>query len=199
VSATALLIAFDGVLWRHDADATSQIESSAGLTSGTIRTVAFAPERAVPAMLGQVSRAAWLESVAAALADHVGGLSSAEKIVEKWSGVRGAIVPEVLDFIDDLRTAGVPVGVCATGIDELPADLSARVDLVVTAGELGISVPHPDFFATACRALAVLPKQCLYVDAAPRHIAGARAAGLLAFRYGDVTSVSYLREALSPR
>jgi putative hydrolase of the HAD superfamily len=148
-------------------------------------------------MLGLVSRAAWLESVAAALADGVGGLLTAEKIVDEWYDDRGALSPEMLDFIADIRSAGVPVGICAHGLDELPVDLPASVDVVVTAGELGISVPHPDFFATACRALAVLPKQCLYVDAAVRNIAGARAAGLLAFRYVDATSLFYLRGALS--
>jgi putative hydrolase of the HAD superfamily len=191
-----LLLSFGGVLWQPVDAATRRIEERSGLVPGTIEAVAFAPVRAVAPMLGRASRAAWREAVAAELADDVGGLESAEKIVEEWYGVRGRIVLEVVNFIDEVRAAGVPVGVCANGIDEVPDDLAARVDAVVNAVDVGISVPHPEFFATACAALATEPKQCLYADVAPRNIAGARAAGLLGYRFGGVESLSYLRSAM---
>jgi putative hydrolase of the HAD superfamily len=196
-SATALLVAYDGVIWRHDDAATEMIEDRSGLAPGTIRSVAFAPVRAVPAMLGQNSRAAWYESIAAGLADRTGGLETAEKIVEEWSAVRGGIVPELLDFVSAVRERGVPVGVCASGVDELPADLPSRVDAVVHAADLGLAAPHRDYFAAGCIALAVLPKRCLYVDFSPRNIAGARAAGLLAYRYAGLESLSYLRHVFA--
>jgi putative hydrolase of the HAD superfamily len=198
-NATALLIAYDGVVWRHDDVATGLIEQRSGLPAGSIQAIAFAPVRSVPAMLGQVSRAAWCESIAAGLAERVGGLEPAEKIVEEWYAARGAVVPEVLDFIADVRAAGVPVGICVSGLDDRPDDLPAHADVVVDASEIDGFVPHPEFFRNACTVLSTLPTQCLYADVAPRNIAGARAAGLLAYRYAGVESLSYLREVFQPR
>jgi putative hydrolase of the HAD superfamily len=190
-SAKALLVAYAGVLWRPDDVAIGRIEARSGLPPGAIQAAAYAPIRSVPAMLGQISRSAWREAIAVALVEHVGDLETAEKIVEEWYEVRGAIVPEMVAFLDELRAAGVPIGICVTGIDEVPDELPA--DMVIDAAEVGISIPHPEFFAIACRALAVLPKQCLYTDVSARNIAGARAAGLLAYRSVGGQSRSYLR------
>jgi putative hydrolase of the HAD superfamily len=198
--ASALLVSFDGVLWQHDEVATTIIEKRARLTPGTVRATAWAPERVVPAMLGQASRAAWLESTAADLAGQVGSLTEAERIVEDWFICRGDVITDVVTFLADVHAAGVPVAVCATGVDEVPDEVATSVDVVVNAMDVGVAVPHPEFFTTACAAVATAPKDCLYVATAPRLIAGARAAGLLAYRYVGLPSLAYLREvfALAP-
>jgi putative hydrolase of the HAD superfamily len=196
-SADAVLIAYDGVIWRPDAAAVAEVERRAGLEPGTIQSVAQVPERLVRGMLGEISRAAWCESIAAGLVGHAGGLEAAEKIVEEWYGVRGALVPELLDLLATVRERGVPVGVCTSGIDDVPADLADRVDAVVDAVGIGSAVPHPEFFLAGCRALGVPPKQCLYVDSSARNIAGARAAGLLGYRFTGVDSLPYLHEVFA--
>jgi putative hydrolase of the HAD superfamily len=196
-SAVAMLIAFDGVIWQPDLVAITEIERRSAIEPGTIQTVAQTPERLVPGMLGTISHAAWCESIAAGLAGHAGGLEAAEKIIEEWYAVRGSIAPELLDFLTAVRDQGVPVGVCTSGVDDVPADLADRVDAVVDAVAIGSAVPHPAYFEAGCRALAVLPSQCLYVDSSARNVAGARAAGLLGYRFTGVDSLPYLREVFA--
>jgi len=197
---TALLIDFDGVLRRHDERVLSELEAANGLDDGEIVAVASAPELLIPAILGRVSRAGWRTDIAAALADRVGGLDNAEKIVGEWDSYRGEIVPEVLDTIEMVRAAGIPVALCTNATDDLREDLerfdlSDAFDAVVSSAEIGAVKPMREFYLAACEAVKTPPGQCLFVDDTARNVAGARAAGLLSYRYTGPAGLQYVRAA----
>jgi putative hydrolase of the HAD superfamily len=197
---TALLIDLDGVIRHYRRDQPGPAESEAGFAPGEILAVALAPERLVPAMLGQVSRAGWRESIAAALVEKTGDLAAAERVVEEWDGYRGEVMPEMLAFVADVRAAGIPVALCTNATDDVRSDLlrfeiADAFDAIITSAELGLAKPHPSFYAAACEAVMRPAQECLFVDDQARNVAGARAAGLLAYRFTDVSDLDYLRGA----
>ena len=197
---TALLVDFDGVLRSYDMRVPGPLETANGLDEGEILGVASDPALLIPAILGRVSRAGWLTDIAVALADRVGGLETAEKLVADWDTYRGEIVPEVLDTIEFLRASGVPVALCTNATDDLREDLARfglaeAFDAVVSSAEIGYVKPMPEFYRAACDALDTAPGLCLLVDDTVRNIAGARAAGLLGYRYTGVDDLAYVRAA----
>jgi putative hydrolase of the HAD superfamily len=197
---TALLIDLDGVLRSYDLRVPGPLETANGLDEGEILAIASDPALLIPAILGRVSRAGWLTDIAVALADRVGGLDTAEKLVADWDTYRGEIVPEVLDTIEFLRASGVPVALCTNATDDLRDDLerfglSDAFDAVVSSAEIGSVKPMPEFYRAACDAVDTDPALCLLVDDTERNIAGARAAGLLGYRYTGVGDLAYVRAA----
>ncbi|HMQ30505.1 MAG TPA: hypothetical protein PKD53_07235 [Chloroflexaceae bacterium] len=80
--ARALLIDLDGVLrsWRGQDDPAT--ERGFGLPPGSIRRVAFAPERLLPAITGAVSDATWRAQIAAALAEQFPAADTARAL--RW-------------------------------------------------------------------------------------------------------------------
>jgi putative hydrolase of the HAD superfamily len=197
---TALLVDFDGVLRSYDMRVPGPLETANGLDEGEILAVASDPALLIPAILGRVSRAGWLTDIAVALADRVGGLETAEKLVADWDTYRGEIVPEVLDTIEFLRASGVPVALCTNATDDLRDDLARfglaeAFDAVVSSAEIGYVKPMPEFYRAACEAVDTAPGYCLLVDDTVRNIAGARAAGLLGYRYTGADDLAYVRAA----
>jgi len=197
---TALLVDFDGVLRSYDMRVPGPLETANGLDEGEILAVASDPALLIPAILGRVSRAGWLTDIAVALADRVGGLETAEKLVADWDTYRGEIVPEVLDTIEFLRASGVPVALCTNATDDLREDLARfglaeAFDAVVSSAEIGYVKPMPEFYRASCDAVDTAPGFCLLVDDTVRNIAGARAAGLLGYRFTGVDDLAYVRAA----
>lgn len=197
---TALLVDFDGVLRSYDQRVPGPLETANGLDEGEILAVASDRALLIPAILGRVSRAGWLTDIAVALADRVGGLETAEKLVADWDTYRGEIVPEVLETIEFLRASGVPVALCTNATDDLREDLARfglaeAFDAVVSSAEIGYVKPMPEFYRAACEAVDTAPGFCLLVDDTVRNIAGARAAGLLGYRFTSVDDLAYVRAA----
>jgi len=189
---TALLIDLDGVVRHFDQAWTADVERRHGLPPGSLARTAFARERLTPAIVGDVSHQSWMAGVAAEL--------DAPAAVEEWQSRRGEVDPEVRALVADLRTAGVPVGHATNATDRLDDDLTAldlddAFDAVINASVVGVAKPHPRFFAVACQALGVAPGDCLFVDDSARFVAGARAAGLLAYRYTGPADLRYIRAA----
>jgi putative hydrolase of the HAD superfamily len=196
---TALLVDFDGVLRWYEPGVHADIERAAGLDDGEILAIASQPALLIPALLGRVSRAGWRTDIAAALSDRLGGLDAAEKAVAEWDAYRGEIVPEVRDTIADVRAAGVPVALCANATDDLPEDLERfdladAFDAVVSSVDLGAVKPMREFYLAACAAVHADPPDCLLLDDAQRNVDGARAAGLVGYRYSGPEDLRYVRQ-----
>ncbi len=199
---SALLIDLDGVLRQYRRDRPGPLEAAAGFAPGAILEVGLAPERMTPAVLGLISRAAWRESIAAEIAGRAGGLATAERVVEEWDSYRGEIMPDVLTFVADVRAAGSPVALCTNATDDVRNDLELfeiadAFDAIISSAELGRAKPHPEFYTAACKAVRTPSAECLFVDDQARNVAGARAAGLLAFRFTGSSDLGYLRGAFS--
>ncbi|MET7706849.1 HAD-IA family hydrolase [Micromonospora sp. NPDC005413] len=199
--ATALLLDFDGVLRRWDPAVAAGVEREYGLSEGVLGEIAMQWGRLQPVLTGQVSHADWVSSVAEALAAPAGGPDRARAAVEQWQRYRGEVDTEVLDFVREVRAAGIKVGLATNATDVLDADLAElgladELDVVVNSSAVGVHKPAPEYFQAACVALRTLPAKVLFVDDEDWAVRGARSAGLSAHRWGGHGDLRYLRAAL---
>jgi putative hydrolase of the HAD superfamily len=202
---TALLIDFDGVLRTFDPSINTKIEARYGLAPGTVLDTALEWPRLLPAITGHITREQWLATVAAALADRVGGEEQAAALMQEWVVYPGHISAEVLRFVRDVRAAGHPVCVATNATLEFAEvlesfGLTGEFDAVANSAVLGVHKPTKEYFAAACGLIDTPPPRCLLIDDIDRMVRGARAAGLTAYRYTPGDDLSYPRRALlAPR
>ncbi|MCG5472755.1 HAD-IA family hydrolase [Micromonospora sp. LAH09] len=199
--ATALLLDLDGVLRRFDPAVAAGVEREYGLADGVLTEIAMQWGRLQPVLTGQLTHADWVSSVADALAEPAGGPDRARAAVEQWQRYRGEVDNEVLDFVREVRAAGIKVGLATNATDLLDADLAAlgladELDVVVNSSTLGVHKPAPEYFQAACQALTTPPARVLFVDDEDWAVRGARSAGLSAHRWGGHADLRYLRAAL---
>jgi putative hydrolase of the HAD superfamily len=192
----ALLVDMDGTLRHWAPSVPADIERRYGLAAGTIAATVFDNARLVPAVTGQVTHAEWMAGAASAL-----GVPGA---IEEWQRYRGEVDTDLLALIRDVRAAGRPVALATNATDRLDADLAllglvGELDAVVNSSKVGVAKPAPGYFAAACRAIGVAPAYCLLLDDSERFVRGARAYGLLAYRWTGPADLPYLRAALLPR
>ncbi|MER7006363.1 HAD-IA family hydrolase [Dactylosporangium sp. NPDC000555] len=197
---TALLIDFDGVLRTFDPSINAKIEQRYGLEPGTVLDVALEWDRLLPAITGRITRSEWLATVAAALAERVGGPQRAAELMEEWVVYPGVVSPEVLQFVRDVRAAGHPVCIATNSTVEFrdvlkSFDLVDEFDAVANSAEIGVHKPAKEYFLAACTLVDTPPARCMLVDDTDRMIRGARAAGLSAYRYTPGDDLSYPRRA----
>ncbi|PSK88938.1 putative hydrolase of the HAD superfamily [Murinocardiopsis flavida] len=195
----AVLCDLDGVLRHFAADQFSSLDAANGLPPGTVASVAFAPERLVPAITGVVTDEQWRSGVAAALAAACGSADRSRALVRAWSASSGSIDAEVLDLLTRAR-ARVPVVLVTNATSRLDTDLAAlgiadAFDGVLNSSRLGAAKPDPRVYRAAAALAGVPVGRCLFLDDAPRNVRAAHAAGMPAvlFRRPDD-----LRRALGP-
>ncbi|MGH3657884.1 MAG: HAD family hydrolase [Micromonosporaceae bacterium] len=214
----ALLVDLDGVLRVFDPGHLPRVEQRHGLAAGAISQAAFATDPLRRVVTGQISHDEWLAATAESLTGSVAtklvaGLASgpaAEQVgepvavaaVAEWASHRGSVQSEELAVVREVRAAGIPVAIASNASDWLDADLDAlgllgEVDVVVNSSVVGHAKPSAEFFAAACRAVAVPPARCLFVDDDTRNVTGARAAGLAAYRYTGTADLRYVRAAVT--
>jgi putative hydrolase of the HAD superfamily len=197
--ARALLIDFDGVLRRFDPAPMIAVELKYGLAPAALLETAMAWEIYRPAMAGELSHEQWMRAVADGLPLE---RAEAAAAVAEWQAYRGAVDPEALAFVREVRAAGRKVGLATNSTDLLDADLAqldlaADFDAVINSWDLKIHKPAPEFFQQACELIGEPPKRVLFVDDDDRVIRGARAAGLSAYRWTGPQHLPYLRKALA--
>ncbi len=178
----AVVCDLDGVLRHFDPESLAHIECEHGLEPGAILRVAFAPDLLLPAVTGTVPDAQWRSNVADVLARSVGD-DRARSAVGKWSASAGSIDAEALDLLCRARrTAAVVILTNATS--RLPEDLRRLgveenvFDDVVSSAVIGRCKPDPDAFQAARRAVEhsigpAEPRDLLFIDDDPRHVAAA--------------------------
>ena len=198
----ALLIDLDGVVRVFDRGVAQSVEREFGLPDGALQESASSWARLRHAIVGDESHQSWLDSIVLDLADAVGGTDRARAAVDQWRAYRGDVVPEVLDFVRQVRARGVPVALAANATSQLDADLdklslTGEFDAVVNSSAIRAHKPTAGFFTAACAAVGAAPPRCLFVDDEDRHVRGARAAGLSAYRWTGPADLQYLRAALT--
>jgi putative hydrolase of the HAD superfamily len=192
----ALLIDLDGVIrtWRSQDD--PEAERGFGLPAGAIRRAAFAPERLLPAITGQVADSIWREQVAAALARHFPGADAAGA-VRWWSAMPGEVDRDVLELVAACQQR-VCVVLVTNATSRLPDDLrhlglDTAFDHVINSSAVGAAKPDAAIFAAALAAAGVDAPNALFVDDTPGHVAAARRLGICGYQY---TNAARLREVL---
>lgn len=197
-----VLVDMDGVLRHWDPQREADAERRHGLRPGSIAEAYLHPDLFVPAVLGRVSHAEWMESVAGVLAGQLGGdLVAARAAVADWGSYRGEVDPRVLALVRRARSAGRRVGLATNATDKLDDDLATlglagEFDAVLNSSRMGAVKPQPEFYRLACAALDLSPAEVILVDDSVRFVAGARASGLYAHRYLGAGDLGYLDSAL---
>ena len=199
--AEALLLDLDGVLRVFDPAVTAGVERRHGLAEGAMLRSALTWARLRPAVTGEISHSAWLESIVANLADAAGGPKAAWSAVQEWYEYRGEVAPEALEVVRRVRAAGIPVGLATNATSALDAELEKvglvdEFDVVVNSSAIGIHKPAREFFTLACVAVRTDPARCFFVDDDDHNVRGARVAGLSAFRWTGPADLPYLQAAL---
>lgn len=126
------------------------------------------------------------------------------------------IDPALLRFLEELRVAGVKIGI-ATSTTQIDAerllgqfDLLRFVDALVTVDETGAGKPRGEVFQTVADRLGVLVHRCVVIEdaasgVAAAHEAGMKAVGFTGYLSGsqpqDLAAADYLADSydeLSP-
>jgi putative hydrolase of the HAD superfamily len=194
----ALLIDLDGVIrtWRSQDD--PEAERSFGLPAGAIRRVAFAPERLLPAITGQVADSIWREQIAAALARQFPDADVAGA-VRWWSASAGAVDQDVLALVAGCRQRARVVLV-TNATSRLPEDLrrlglDTAFDQVINSAVVGAAKPDRAIFAAALAAAGVDAADALFVDDTPGHVEVARRLGMAVHRYAGAAELRQVLRA----
>ena len=183
----ALLIDFDGVLRRWPDD-DAELEAAHGLPPGSLRRIAFAPERIGPAVLGRVSDEQWRECIVRDLQrEHPA--SDAAAAVARWSAAVGELDREVLAVLDACRPE-LRLVLVSNATSRLPRDLQAlglaqRFHAVVNSSELGHAKPDSYCLRAAFAYAGVEAGHALFVDDDEANVAAAIALGAHGHHYRD--------------
>lgn len=108
--------------------------------------------------------------------------------------------PAMFVLIDDLRSAGVRVGLVSNSWgNTYPRErIDALLDPVVISGEVGLRKPHAAIFELALDRLGLPADRVLFIDDAEPNVLGARAVGLCGLLHADATTTRAALAALVP-
>ncbi|GAA3465811.1 HAD-IA family hydrolase [Nonomuraea roseola] len=187
----AVLSDLDGVLRQFDHVAQADIEARYGLP---LMKTAFAPERILPATLGQITEAQWVESVALAL----GGDERARQAVAEFAEVSFWVDEEVRALLAKAQER-VPLVLLTNAMDTLEEHLDRLgltyfADAVVSSARVGLAKPDPRIYELAAQVAGVAPSRCLFVDDRLENVEAARALGMIGIHF---TEAGDLARALS--
>lgn len=96
------------------------------------------------------------------------------------------LLPGVIDLLDALADAGVPIGVASSSPAEWvlmhlgERELTSRMGTVVTGDEVLRTKPDPALYRIACERLGVEPSQSVAIEDSVHGITAARSAGMSA-------------------
>ncbi|MBA3489463.1 MAG: HAD-IA family hydrolase, partial [Longispora sp.] len=128
-------------------------------------------------------------------------LERARAAVVDWQADRGEVDATLMEFVREVRAAGLPVALCANASDVLDSDLELlelkeEFDVIVNSSTVGERKPSKEYFAAAATMLRVPPDECLLLEEADRVVSGARVAGVAAYRFTGQDDLRYVRAAL---
>jgi putative hydrolase of the HAD superfamily len=195
----AVLCDIDGVLRHWPSD--DALEQAHGLTPGAFAATAYAPQRLLPAITGEVSDEQWRASVAVGLVDegHCATLAAARAVVAQWTSTRPRVDENVLALLQMARGV-MPVALVSNATSRLEADLADLglaefADDVVNTSRIGCAKPDPRVFEHAARHVGVPVERCLFIDDTWEHVESALGLGMSAVHFHEAAD---LEEALRP-
>jgi putative hydrolase of the HAD superfamily len=180
VSFACVLLDFDGVIRKFDAELVAAIEADVGIPKGSVFHAAFEPNLLERVTTGAISRDEWVEAVA----DKI----QSPEAAWGWANIPGTVDWELMAVTDDLRSRGTTVAVLTNGttsISQEMADLGIddRFDAIFNSAEIGITKPDPRVFRHVSDALEIPPEHIFFTDDSARKLAGAIEIGMRAEHY----------------
>jgi putative hydrolase of the HAD superfamily len=187
----AVLCDIDGVL-RHW-PAPDALDLAHGLPTGTFAAAAFAPERLIPAITGQITDEQWRADTEAALTAACGSPTTARTVVTAWSNQIPAVDSDIAALLRKARRT-VPVALVSNATTRLERDLEQSglgdfADTVVNTSRIGYAKPDPRVYRTAAQRVGAPMDQCLFIDDTATNVAAARSLGMPAIHYRQPTDL----------
>lgn len=186
-----VLFDLDGVIRHFDPDHVADIEHRHGLEAGSIEAFAFSAPVIDDVTTRRIRRAEWI----AAIADHIDN----EAAAAAWGRQPFHADPEVLELLDELRSAGYGVAVLTNGTDTVPDEVVSfglvdHVDAVFNSADIGFVKPDVRAFQHVLDALGLDGSEVFFTDDSERKLTGAAELGMVTHHF---TGVDGLRLALS--
>lgn len=183
VTPTTVLFDLDGVIRHFDPAQRSDIEQRAGLEPGTLEAAAFTEDLLAQLVTGKISRATWTRKVGEAVSNPDAAAA--------WLAQKGTVDREMIEFIDELRVAGVTVAILTNGTDTIPAELdklgvTAHVDAIFNTAEIGFAKPDRRAFEHACAALGVDGPEVFFTDDSASKLLGAIELGMTVHHFKGI-------------
>src|SRR5262249_35770996 len=152
----ALVIDLDGVLRVFDPTAVRDVEVVYQLPPGTLLEIGLRWGLLQQAVTGQITHDAWLNEITLELAERMALTEArARQAVDAWQQHRGTVDGVALDFVREVRAAGVPVGLATNSTARLDQDLAQlgltdEFDMVINSSVIGAHKPTREFFHEVC-------------------------------------------------
>ncbi|GAA2091128.1 hypothetical protein GCM10009801_56600 [Streptomyces albiaxialis] len=186
----AVLCDLDNVIRIYDPAPLARLERAAGLAEGTTARVAFAPERDRPLLLGEITKAEWVETVAAGLVEREAGRLDAGRARELGAALAASPFradEEVVGMLRRVR-ARMPLVLVTNATVELDEDLAALglTDLahhVVSSARVGVAKPDREIYEIAAARAGVPHARCLFVDDNLENVQAATGLGMSGVHY----------------
>lgn len=194
----ALLCDLDNVIRFYDLDEVTRQERAAGITPGTTREIAFAPERDLPLLLGRISRDQWTASIAEALTARI-PVRQAADLATAFAHAPSHVDQHVVGLLRQVRRS-IPVVLVTNATVWLDDDLARLgltdlADHVVNSSRVHIAKPDAEIYRIAAERAGVPAHRCAFVDDSRTNIDAARRAGMTAVLYRDIRD---LRRLVAP-
>ena len=126
---------------------------------------------------------------------------TAETQKEYLKNINGTLVRPGLDeFIDDLKSSGVGVGLATSNTWEVTMEILDKTDLtdifdsITTAEEAKFNKPDPTLFIVAADKLGAERYECLVIEDAPAGVTAAHSAGMKVIAISDDNEYAKLLE-----
>ncbi|OKJ20551.1 hydrolase [Streptomyces sp. CB00316] len=196
----AVLCDLDNVIRFYDTAPLAAQERAAGLPVGVTTEVAYAPEIDLPLLLGRITPDAWVEAIAAGLAERTGGDTElARTLGRALAGAPFRADAEVVALLRRAR-AHVPVVLVTNATLQLDDDLALLgltdlADAVVSSAVEQVAKPDPAIYRIAAERAGVPADRCLFVDDRQENVDAATALGMSGVLYREPAD---LRRALGP-
>lgn len=150
---------------------------------------------------GRTTDAQWREGTAERMAQtHGVGLDAARDVVAAWSASAGQVDDDVLALVREQRQRRRVV-LLSNATDRIDADLERlgvddEVDAVYATYRIGVAKPDPAVYEHVAADLGVPTSACAFVDDSPRHVEGARAAGMVAHLFAGAADLRVFLSSL---
>ena len=148
---------------------------------------------------GELADAEFERALADRLTTDTGSPVAAEGLLVR---MLGGLEPDpaMLALIDQLRAAGVRVGLLSNswGTHPYPEHVLAHLDPVVISGQVGLRKPDPRIYRLTLDQLDIGPDRVVYVDDLAMNVAAAAELGMHAHRHTDAVTTRAALAGLLP-
>lgn len=121
---------------------------------------------------------------------------------DRWVETVPSTIDGIEDLIDEIRSAGLGLyGLSNFSAETFPLaqarhPVFEQFDGIVISGEAGVAKPQPEIYHLICERYGVEMSRSVFVDDSPVNVQGARAVGMTAVHFTDVTALRRELEAL---